>query len=244
MRPLSAVELLDIWERGFSRSTAQQALLLLAIACPELSRDDLARLSIGDRDRRLLRLREWTFGPALVGLAECPDCGERLTLNFHATDIQATPETGLDETLTLSGADYDVRFRLPNSLDLDAIAGSTGADTGRRLLLSRCILTARCGDKDVDVSDLPTELVDKIAARMGQADPQGDVQLALACPACDYQWQAAFDIASFFWSEIQAWAHRTLRQVHVLASAYGWSEADTLTVSPWRRQFYLDMVGP
>jgi hypothetical protein len=53
----------------------------------------------------------------------------------------------------------------------------------------------------------------------------------------------AFDIASYFWDEINAWANRILREVHILASRYGWSERDILALSPWRRQFYLDMVN-
>jgi hypothetical protein len=78
---------------------------------------------------------------------------------------------------------------------------------------------------------------------MVQADPQADVQLALTCPACGHQWEATFDIASFFWSEIDSWAHRILREVHTLASAYGWREADILAMSPQRRQLYLEMVS-
>ena len=41
-----------------------------------------------------------------------------------------------------------------------------------------------------------------------------------------------------------AWALRTLAEVHRLASAYGWREQDILALSPARRQLYLGMVGP
>jgi hypothetical protein len=34
-----------------------------------------------------------------------------------------------------------------------------------------------------------------------------------------------------------------LRDVHALATAYGWREADIVAMSPWRRQVYLDMVS-
>jgi hypothetical protein len=78
---------------------------------------------------------------------------------------------------------------------------------------------------------------------MGEADPQAEVQLALACPACRHQWQVSFDIVSYFWSEINARSQRLLWEVHALASAYGWREADILAISPQRRQFYLEMVG-
>ena len=83
----------------------------------------------------------------------------------------------------------------------------------------------------------------KIIDQMALADPQADVQLNLSCPACNHHWQSVFDIVSFFWSEIHAWAQRTLREIHALASAYGWREADILALSPRRRQLYLEMIG-
>ena len=62
MRALSAAELLSVWERGTGQPPHERALSLLAAACPESSRDELAILSIGERDKRLLTLRAWTFG--------------------------------------------------------------------------------------------------------------------------------------------------------------------------------------
>jgi hypothetical protein len=90
---------------------------------------------------------------------------------------------------------------------------------------------------------LPANIREAVVEQMAQADPQADVQVPLSCPECGHQWQAHFDIVSFFWSEIDAWATRTLRDVHVLASAYGWREADILGMTPWRRHRYLELVA-
>jgi hypothetical protein len=65
----------------------------------------------------------------------------------------------------------------------------------------------------------------------------------LKCPVCSDEWNAAFDIESFFWIEINAWAARILGEVHILASAYGWSEQEILRVSAWRRECYLNLVN-
>jgi hypothetical protein len=78
---------------------------------------------------------------------------------------------------------------------------------------------------------------------MADADPQADVRLALDCPACGHNFLAAFDVAAYLWSEVNAWAYRLLGEVHSLASAYGWREEDILAMSPWRRRVYLEMVG-
>jgi hypothetical protein len=48
---------------------------------------------------------------------------------------------------------------------------------------------------------------------------------------------------TFFWKEIAAHAKRLLREVHILAAAYKWREADILAMNPNRRQYYLEMVG-
>jgi len=245
MQALSAFELLGAWERGLTQEPVQRALTLLSAACPDTPPDALARLSIGQRDARLLTLREWTFGPQLVSIATCPDCDERLELAFAVADIRAFPEAETVETLSLSMNDHEVCFRLLNSLDMIAIARNKAlvgdndvAELGR-LLLERCLLTIRQGGQETTGDHLPSNVIDAVVERMAQADPQADVQLALVCPKCGYEWLSAFDIVPFFWSEINVWAYRTLREVHVLASAYGWSEIDILATSPWRRQLYL-----
>ena len=243
MRALSASELLNIWERGLTQQPIQRTLMLLAAACPEMSADTLAELSIGERDARLLTLRERTFGPELVSVAACPGCGERLELTFNVTDIQGLSEAKPDEALSLTIADYEVSFRLPNSRDLAAVSPSEEVAEARRLLLLRCLLTVNHNGKEVSDNELPAEVVEAVVQQMAQVDPQGDVYLSLVCPACKHHWQAPFDIVTFFWTEIDAWAYRIMREVHTLASAYGWREADIFAMSPSRRQFYLTMVS-
>ena len=67
---LSPWTLLDIWERGLAQPVAWRALLLLAAATPDTPLDELAALSVGQRDSHLLSLREHLFATLnmLVGL--------------------------------------------------------------------------------------------------------------------------------------------------------------------------------
>jgi hypothetical protein len=243
MRALSAAELLSVWERGLSLSPPQRALDLLATACPESSLDELSVLSVGQRDARLLSLRELTFGSEVAVLMNCPACGTQLQLALNLADIRMTGEDNTADTRTLSLHNYDIRFRLPNSLDLSALTAGESAASGAKLLLKRCVLSARYQHTEVDVEELPDEILDAIDLEMDHSDPQADVQLSPECLQCKHRWQAPFDIESFFWSEIQAWAERTLREVHLLARAYGWREADILNMSPRRRWSYLEMLG-
>ena len=243
MRALSAAELLDVWEHGFVQSPAERALTLLEAACPELSADSIAKLTVGERDLRLLALREWTFGSQLLCLAMCTGCGEQLELSFRAGELFAHEETELVGSFLLPAGEFDVTFRLPNSLDLVALSRLSDVAAGRQLLLGRCISRVERRGEEVAVAELPPFVLDAVVARMGELDKSGDVQLSLNCPQCSHASQPIFDIESFFWREISAWANRILREIHALASAYGWRESDILGMSTWRRAVYLNLIG-
>ena|SRR5215831_17673816 len=244
MRTLSAAELLSVWERGRSERPAQRALTLLAAACADTPTEELRRLTVGERDRRLLTLREWAFGSCLQSLADCPACGEKLEVECSISDVRVAHAPELLEEFPITAAEHEVRFRLPNAGEVACLSADAEVSSNQIRLLERCVLSAHRYDGQVVPADrLPTEVVTAVTDRMAQIDPQADVQLALTCPACQHRWLAAFDIVSFFWNEITAWSRRLLREVHMLASAYGWSEAEILSLSPWRRQAYLEMVG-
>jgi hypothetical protein len=246
MPSLTAAELLAMWERGCQTASSERPLALLAPACPESGPGELAALPIGERDGRLLRLREATFGSHIAAACDCPACGQRLELTLTVADLQpaATPAPPAEET-TLSVDGYVVRFRLPGTPDLAAIAAESDLAAARQALLGRCLLAARReGGQAASPDCLPEPVVAAVVARMAELDPQANLELAVTCPSCRNQWAAAFDIASFFWTELDAWAQRLLREVHALAAAYGWREADIIALGPLRRKRYLEFIGP
>lgn len=242
MRALSVTELLQVWERGLAQSSAQRALTFLSVACHEIPAKELAELSIGQRDACLLTLREWAFGSQLVSVVDCPNCGDRLELNFTTADIRVTSDTPPTSTFYLEMDDYVVRFRLPNSSDLAMVSFQDPAVVQLQLL-KRCLLETSYKKEPHSLEQLPSGILDSIAEQMALADPQAEVKLSLTCPACQHRWKPIFDIVSYFWDELNVWAVRLLREVHVLASAYGWHEADILAMHSYRRQLYLEMVG-
>jgi hypothetical protein len=246
MQALSSPDLLDVWERGRTQPPERQALLLLAAAWPETSLDVLAELRLGQRDARLLALREAIFGPHLASVTQCPACGERLELAFDVADILVEPSGDTipegEQGMLLAQDGYEVRFRAPNSRDLAAVTTPEAAPASRASLLARCILEARQEGEPLTIEALPDGVLAAVMDRMAEADPQANVDLDLCCPACEHRWLGVFDIASFFWSELETWAGRLLTEVHHVASAYGWREADILAMSPWRRRTYLEMI--
>lgn len=248
MRALSASELLDIWEFGQSQRPVEKALMLLQAACPESSIESLARLSIGERDSLLLNLRELTFGRLVTSVVVCSNCEERLELEFSAEEIRVRNETKHVEASSIYLNGYEISFRLPNSLDLldlstdDDLNSDDCLLSSRRKLLERTILKISSRDEEIPMENLTNNMEGAIVKKMSELDPQADIHIAVSCPSCGHEWQSIFDIVSFFWSEINNWAWRTLREVHALASAYGWSEAEILAMRETRRQLYLEML--
>lgn len=243
MRALSSSELLQVWEQGLGLSSVDRALILLGSAGKDCPEDDPAKCSVGERDARLLTLREFTFGPEISAVVHCPNCADALELHFRVDDLRVRAGDRPQFPLTLAEADYEVKFRLPNSLDLRALQSALGEVVdAQRQLLKRCLAEATCKGVKVRVEQLPETIVEAISERMSQADPQADVELSLECIQCRHQWQESFDIEAFFWAEIHAWAGRMLNEIHRLASAYGWSEAEILGVSALRRNHYLNLI--
>lgn len=243
MRALALSEMIRVWEQGTSSSAVDQALFLLRAALPEASPESLAKLSIGQRDAHLLELREMTFGSWLTCRAFCPYCREDLRFEVEASRIRSDTPAAPSQPITGDVEGCHVRFRLPNSEDLLAAVNVQDAVAARSRILRRCVLEISQDGVERTLDELPDPLVEEISNLIGTAEPQADPQLAIDCPSCGHHWLAPFDIVNFLWGEISAWARRTLFDVHVLASAYGWSEADILEMSLARRQFYLEMVN-
>lgn len=242
MRPLSTEELLHVWEQGLGKPAGKRSLPLLTSACDEISSEEIAALSIGERDSRLLKLREWTFGSELLSVAGCPVCGERLEWSTPTANLSVNAHDSAKQ-FTCTHGDYRVTFRLPNISDVVGASEYQTVELARQLLLRNCLIEVRKENTEKAPDELPDAVVETVIARMSEADPQADLEIELACPGCDHQWQASFDVESFFWNELSAWAKRLLGDVHILASAYGWRETDILNLPPIRRQVYLDLIN-
>ncbi len=180
-RWISATSLLQVWERGQLQAPVEKALTLLAAAYPEATREELAMLSIGRRDAGLLTLREELFGAQLSSLTDCPACGEQLELNFNVADIRAHSPASIGP-LSLCESGYELELRLPNSLDLLQLVHCSTLGEMRSQLFAQCVVSVTHDGEVGSVANMPDEIVDHAIERMGEADPQADVEVDLSCP--------------------------------------------------------------
>jgi len=234
-RSLSPETILDVWEAGRQQHDLDRALMLLAAAHPELSRDELADLTIGERDAQLLRVRMAMFGGSAGGTSECPQCRERVEFSL---DTRTLADTGkfAEPAREIKVNRTCVRFRLPTSRDLAEAVMAPDQSCGVRRLIERCVIEPRLPE------ELSDDFVEALSHAMAKADPLAEIIISLGCPNCGKHWELLFDIGDFFWNEITAQAHRLVYEIDALARAYGWTEREILNLPAQRRRTYLEML--
>jgi hypothetical protein len=177
----------------------------------------------------------------LNGFAECTQCATPLEFSIEAAAIRQPEPT--EQIYSLETDGLHIRFRLLNSEDLAAIVGLTEVGVARQRLIERCVLAAAQDGQPPTPPALTESVLAALVDALAERDPQAETRFQLTCEACEHRWSALFDIVSFFWTELSARAQRYLLEVHALARAYGWREADILAMTDTRRGFYLGLVG-
>jgi hypothetical protein len=118
------------------------------------------------------------------------------------------------------------------------VANEPDTDRAARQLLARCVLQG-----GADAIALPDEMLRELEDALEALDPNADLALDVHCAACGYCGTAQLDAGELLWDEIDARARAILREVHVLARAYGWTEGEILKLGAARRATYLTMVA-
>ncbi|WP_371582231.1 hypothetical protein [Streptomyces sp. NBC_01314] len=235
-----AAGLLATWEAGLAEAPVGRALLLHRTARPDLDPAHLPVLPLGEREADLFALRRALFGERMQVRLECTACGADMEFDLDAGEFARSLGGAPDSVVRVRQDGWDVEFRLPSVADLTAAAR---AAEPRTALLARCLVSAVRDGSAVAADDLPAPVQRRIAEAAEAADPGADVTLNVACPECGQATRAELDIASYLWTELDAWARDVLLDVHLLATAYGWSEPEILALSPLRRCYYLELCA-
>jgi hypothetical protein len=230
-RSPEAAALLNAWEQALSQPRPERAPSLLVSLGWVDDANTLTTTTIGSTDTRLFALRELLFGPTLACVVSCPECGETIEFGARCGDlVTAGGQHGGAPVTVLGGP---LLCRLPVNGDIHRL-NRNPAQASPRTLLQMCLLGELATLDAVSDGDC-----DRAVAQLADADPGACVEMAIDCP-CSYSWIEEFDIRSYLMSELTDWAVRSLRDIHQLASRYGWSESDILRMSPWRKQIYLE----
>jgi hypothetical protein len=241
MAPTAAI-LLRAWESGAAAAPDDRATLLLHSLGAVGASVRADELTVGQYDARLFELRRAMFGEILEAVATCPACRAEVEVTVALGDLQPPVREGPVPPLTVQVDGYTLICRIPRHEDLRVLTRHAGEVTLLNLL-ERCVLEASSpGGLPVAPHEVPEATVETIVKALAEADPGAQTALRIRCP-CGSEWVDELDIRSVLWSDLTEWVGRMLTEVHQLARAYGWSEADILEMSGWRRRWYLEAAG-
>ena len=241
-------------EEGATLAPAERTTELLArcvdrIGPIEASPETVLQLTIGDREALLLQIRRLTFGDRLEAVVACPsaDCGERMDLELSVGDLLVEPSLGEDDwrqgAVARAGSRYTVRYRAPTGADQrDAARLATDLPAAAALVLERC-LGGVVDDRGEPVAEVPAAVAEALPELMASCDPQAEILLSLACPACATRFRVLFDAGEYLARELEAQREGLYREVHQLALHYHWSEAEILAMPTGKRRRYLELLA-
>ena len=188
--------------------------------------------SVPRRRQGLIAIAHATLGDHVQALATCtaPDCRNPIELELGLASFLADAP----ERVRLAVADTRLECRLPSGTDL-AEWSREGFDA--------CWLAARLVvvDDGEPMEWTPARL-DALAAALEAADPLAALTVAVTCPSCDAALDVTLDLEPLLLGALRAVARETLEDVHRMARAYHWSEAEIVSMPRDRRRAYLSRL--
>lgn len=197
-----------------------------------LQQDEVWSWTINRRLQGLLAVTHATCGESLVLTAQCqsPTCGQLMDLPLQLRAF-ARSEDPRQVDLHLSDG-TQVGLRVPTGEDQ-----RTWLQT--RTTTNRMVedLLSRPWD-----SQTATETRDAADALLAESDPLTTLEIETHCPECGASNLVPVDLEQQCLCSLVVWQSRLLDQVHHLALAYHWTEAEILAIPASRRRLYLDRV--
>ncbi len=235
LRPFGRAEDLDI---DFSDEDRPALVTALLAVCDSDGHGSEAwwQRSVAARTAALLHLLDVSEPGAGFDLnARCdrPACGETFEFSLPLAALPLAQPTASSLRLQLD-RERHVRLRRPTGSDLRRWRASRPA-TRQAAVAAMLADLWLSGDVQPD-DEAP------LSEALADADPLVAFTVACHCPACDAAQQVSVDLEGLALFRLGAKQRELTRQVHRLASHYGWTEAEVLELTPARRGRYLALI--
>ena len=100
-------------------------------------------------------------------------------------------------------------------------------------------LRVRLAGDEIYAAD--AEVLDR---RIEEEARAAELSTRTTCAVCGAEWTETLDVLAHVWADVETTALALLSEVAEIATAYGWSEAEILSLSPERRSTYLTWARP
>jgi hypothetical protein len=188
----------------------------------------LGTLDMGNRDRLLAALFRACFGDRIDGINFCANCSSEYEFSFslNALTEHLAERQAPSDLIHADGPDDErfyrmegMRFRLPTVADVDAVRALPPGEAMPELL-HRCI-DAATGPADENAIQLA----------MDQLAPSLDLDIDTNCPNCAQPGTITFSLEAFLLQALAQERRFLTLEIHWLATAYGWSLTDILSLN-------------
>jgi len=191
---------------------------------------------VGARTSALLRLVATTEQvDAFSFTARCSQvsCGETFEFELPLHALVAGADDTSPIRVALDGQ-RSVTLRRPTGGDLRQWRTARPASRAEavRMMLDTLLLDGQVQSQDEA----------RLAESVSAADPLVAFAVSCHCPACGAANEVPVDLDAAALARLGARQHALLREVHRLASHYGWTESEVLAIPPARRAQYLALI--
>jgi hypothetical protein len=196
--------------------------------------DELMAWTVSRRLQGLLAVTIATRGDHWVLTARCSGrvCGAPMDLPLSLGGFRRESDpTSISCTLP-GGRTLDIA--VPTGAD--QLAWLAAGDTGAGALVDR-LVTLPLG-----VAEIAPGWLESIEAALERADPLTTLEIETACPECGAETSVPLDLEASCLALLAAEHPRLLDDIHALATAYHWSEAEIMAIPPERRRQYLARI--
>jgi hypothetical protein len=233
-RPFGCAEDLDV---DFTTKDRPALVTMLLASCGSPRETDFWwSQAVAVRIVALLRLLAATDSIDHLGLlARCrqPECMERFEFELPIAALSDDVPEGDTIQVRLKG-ERSIVLRRPNGRDLSEWRNL-------RPQSRRAAIDAMIGSLVVEGHVSPED-EPVLAEALSVQDPLVAFTVSCACPACGSTNEVGVDLEDIVLVRLRRKQRALVRDVHRLASHYGWTEAEVLAIPPHRRTQYLTMI--
>lgn len=218
---------------------AQRVTTILAAMCERLAgqptdEEQVRSVSAAGREWLLQQSALQFFHGTNWFEASCTACGERFDFELPLAAVPRGPAgRGFPEVKVRTSRGIR-HFEAPNGHHEEAMAAQRDGDP-RRTFATLCSLADEAAnDTELFVEDD----LQRIDAALEAISPDIADGVDVVCPSCGEPTRIRIDALTFAFPRSES----ILREVHVIASAYRWSEADILALPSQRRRAYAALI--
>lgn len=219
---------------------------LISVAGQPASQKLVRMLSSGDREFLILCLHSLIEPNAQWITRNCSECKELVQFQLHSATLPVKIAGEVYPQTALVLSQCDVKIRVPNGADEEALADNCkDHETALDLLLKR-ILTSIDENSEDENGDVDSLIVDRLTTNdqllidrmLDKMSPQISHSVNITCPYCLAEQELPIDNYEWIVRENNCLDD----QIHTLAFYYHWSEKEILCLSKKRRSNYVSLI--